>query len=95
MQEMLTAAKRSFQAGQKAFRREWLIVAAAFLLAWFAGSAVAAGGTRAVLALLAGMMALGASLIWAVARTRPAARFCCDRASGLAHPDGGARVQAA
>ena len=75
MQEMLTAAKRSFQAGQKAFRREWLIVAAAFLLAWFAGSAVAAGGTRAVLALLAGMMALGASLIWAVARTRPQRDF--------------------
>jgi O-antigen ligase len=58
-----------------AFRPEWLPLVLLPLVAWWAGSAVAAGGTRAFLAIAVGCAAGGATLVALIPRDRLRADF--------------------
>lgn len=70
MSDILTFARRAQHSGPVAARRKWFVVAAAMVVAWFAGSAIASGGSRAALALTVGAVAVGAPLVAALAGTR-------------------------
>jgi O-antigen ligase len=58
-----------------AFRPEWLPLVLVPLVGWWAGSAVAAGGTRAFLAIAVGCAAGGATLVALIPRDRLRADF--------------------
>jgi O-antigen ligase len=55
--------------------REWLVLAAAVVVAWLAGNAIAAGGRRGMLAMAVGIAILGGLAVGAIARVRPKAGF--------------------
>jgi O-antigen ligase len=70
MYDIPTATRRSLYSGLIASRREWFVVAAVVVVAWSAGWAIAGGGRRALLALCVGVVAVGAPVVGALARTR-------------------------
>ena len=70
MHDIPTATRRSLYSGLIASRREWFVVAAVVVVAWSAGWAIASGGRRALLALCVGVVAVGAPVVGALARTR-------------------------
>jgi O-antigen ligase len=68
--DIVTGTRRFFQSRRIVSRRDWFIVAAVMVFAWSAGSAIASGGRRAVLALCVGVVAIAAPVVGAMARTR-------------------------
>jgi len=75
MQTTLRARELSTRLRSFSFRREWLIILLGAWVAWWAGSAVATGGSRASLAVMLSGAALGGTVVWALARGHVMDRF--------------------
>ncbi len=75
MQTTLRTRELSTWLRRVTLRREWLLLCMAAWVAWWAGSAVATGGSRASLATMLAGAALGGTVVWALARGHVRERF--------------------